>query len=100
MIIVQPKDINAKQHFFNGFDNSEREIPASWIVHFCQVRARGWEPFTKDDIERFYNGYGYTNFWFNGLIEPKYGIVLIGSVYHIEHNFVARCWLASPVECS
>lgn len=94
---IQPQDIDASKHFFDAFDNMETEISARWIVKFCQSRGRGWEPFTRDEIERFHNEHGFVDFWFNKL-GPENGVRFEGDIVHIEHEFVARCWKASPAQ--
>jgi len=97
-IKIQPNDINAKQHFFDAFNNHETEISAGWIVRFCQGRGRRWEPFPLAELERFYNARGHKDFWFNRLLNPGNGVRLEDGTVYIEHEFVARCWKASPVE--
>ena len=99
MGLIEPNDINTKQHFWNAFDNREREISARWIVSFCQERGCGWEPFTLNDIEQFYNTRGgYVNFRFNGLVDPQYGIEKVSDEYHIKHEFIVKCYLVSPAK--
>ena len=101
MIPIRPEHIDATRHFFDAFDNNEREISAAWIVRFCQERGKGWEPFTREDIEQYYQGRGHRDFWFNGLDEyPRYGIVKReqDGRYEIRPQFVARCYGASPAE--
>lgn len=94
---IQPSDIDTTKHFWDAFGNMETEISARWIVRFCQSRGRGWKQFSRDEIERFYNGYGFTDFRFNKL-GPENGIRFEGDTVHIEHEFVARCWKASSVQ--
>ena len=95
---VQPNDINASQHFYNAFDNMEREVTARWIVMFCQQRGTGWKPFTLTEIEQFYNDKGHRAFQFNGIVSSEYGIMRLDNLYHIRHSFIGRCYLASPAE--
>jgi len=97
-IKIQPNDINARRHFYDAFNNHETEISARWIVRFCQERGRGWEPFPLTELEQFYNERGFTNFWFNRLLESGNGVRLEDGTVYIEQEFIARCWKASPVE--
>lgn len=94
--VCQPKDINAKAHFYDAFGHLETEISAGWIVRFCQERGKGWEPFSKAEIEAFYQSKGlHDGFLFNGLdtqgfIEKK------DEMYYITPDFVSRCFRSSP----
>lgn len=94
--VIKPSDIDTSPslHWFGAFGKMEREISARWIVRFCQSRGN-WEPFTYENVERFYNDGGYEGFVFNGLIDPGYGIRQDGDLYHIENEFVRRVckWL-------
>lgn len=116
---INPNDINRQQHFWDTFDNNETEISADWIVRFCQQRGGGWENFTYDEINGYYqqrlrikkpNFQG--NFSFNRLTGESYTHVSIhgnsirrdppviidngdGS-YTITSDFIERCYKASP----
>ena len=72
---IQPNHINTDpttgpegEHFFDAFNNTETELSARWLVRFAQQRDSGWEPFTLDEIETFYNEGGYKGFAFNRLV--------------------------------
>lgn len=97
---IRPEHINADRHMYGAFGKTETEISAGWIVRFCQWRAErfpqyckqgGWEPFTRVEIDNFSG----EDFYFNGLDEKF--VVLFDGVYRITHEFVATCFLASPV---
>lgn len=87
---ILPSHINAEEHLFEAFGKMETEISAGWIVRFCQQRGLGWAPFTKAEIDKFSG----EDFWFNRL-DDKF-VVLSNGLYHITHEFVARCFLSSP----
>ena len=99
---IQPKDIDTSKHFFDAFGSSEREVSAGWIVRFCQDRELGWTPFTYNEIDAFYGAKGFRNFRFNGL--QDYGVApadrnpVDNPEYIISHEFVSRCYKASPAE--
>lgn len=105
---VQPDGIDTSRHFWDAFDHSETEISARWLVRFAQAHGRGWEPFTAEQIEQFYqeeSGGKLRNFSFNRLIEPgwSYGrpgerelkgggwIVKNGDLLYFTPDFVLRC---------
>jgi hypothetical protein len=94
--VIKPTDIDTSPglHWFDTFDKQEREISARWIARFCQERGT-WDPFTQEEIEAFYRAGGYKSFWWNGLVDPEYGIAKRGDLYHIENEFVRRLckWL-------
>lgn len=96
MDVIRPSyiDTSPDLHWFDTFGKMEREISARWIVRFCQERGN-WGPFTQAEIEAFYNAGGYRGFWWNGLIDPEFGIRKEGDLYHIENEFVRRVakWL-------
>lgn len=66
---VSPSDIDASSHLYNAFGHTETEISAGHIVRFCQERG-SWGPFTRREIEEFYNRSGHKDFWFNRLVDP------------------------------
>jgi hypothetical protein len=95
---LSPDHINIGQHFFDGFNNREREISARWIVEFCQKRGLGWQSFTADDINAFYHDKGRPEtetFSFNGLPSDGY-LVLKDGRYHFTHEFISSCFRAAP----
>jgi hypothetical protein len=52
---IRPSDIDASQPFFGGtFGTGEAEIAAQYIVRFCQRNGNSWRPFTKEQIQAFY----------------------------------------------
>jgi len=88
---IIPQDIDTSQHFFDCFDNLEREVSARYIVQMCQQHGN-WEPFTLEDINTFYTEHGPGDgFWFNGLVSAKYGIRKESGRYVIEQAFIKRC---------
>lgn len=118
---ITPNDISINQHFWDAFGNNETEVSAHWIVRFCQERGTGWEPFTYDEINSFYQANCKAkhpgNFTFNRLIPGvhkhmtaqsfPYGetrdnnaVITVdsGGHYHITAKFVAACYKSSPVE--
>lgn len=115
---IRPEQIDCTRHFFDAFDNMETEISAKWIVKFAQARARGWAPFSYEDINGFYSrtikdGYRFNRLVnpemvppslaraFAGIIEPRVPvgggwIVKIDELYYITDEFVRRCFKSSP----
>ncbi len=117
---IQPKDINAKGHFWDAFDNVETEVSARYIVRLCQEKG-GWSPFTREEIEKFYQRSGYVNFCFNRLVDPEMvplslvrafagcreplvpmggGWVILGEdgKYRVTEDFIRRCHKSSPAQ--
>ena len=93
--LPQPRDINAGRHFWNSFDNREREISAGWIVELCQ-RNGSWRPFTLDELQAFYSKTHNENFWFNGLDHLGYVVLGEDGLYRVTAEFVRRCYKSSP----
>jgi hypothetical protein len=93
---ILPNDINTNQHFWNAFGQCEKEITAKWIVKYMQ-QENEWKPFTKDDIEKFYNKGGYFNFYFNGLIDGQH-IIENGDYLEVTPLFIVKCYQSSPVK--
>lgn len=74
----KPEDLQTTEHYWDTFGNSETEVSARWIVRFCQARGKGWEPFTYDEINDFYQRERKnTNdrFTFNQLVEGTHNHV-------------------------
>lgn len=94
---IKPEHINITQHFYDAFGNMiETEISASYIVRLCQ-KLGGWVPFTKGDIEKFYNDVsGFKNFSFNRLLFNDYIIKMKDGKFHITRAFVEECFKSSP----
>jgi len=96
--VCEPLDINAKVHLFDSFNNKETEISAGWIVRFCQQRKKGWEPFSYEDIDRYYKSRGRKEkFWFNRLVTSGF-ILKEDDKYIITPGFVYRCHKSSPAK--
>ena len=105
---IQPCDIDTPPggHFWGAFNNYETEVSARYIVRLCQARG-GWQPFTLDEIEAFYNK---SDFTFNRLVRPgtaysiTKGYYQIGGGWIIEQNgqyfvtddFIRRCYNSAP----
>ena len=95
---IQPRHINAKRHFWDAFGNNETEISAGYIVRLCQ-KLGGWVPFTREQIEAFYNEAGHTDFWFNRLRGQRTeDFIVLGEdgKFRVTHEFIARCHKSSP----
>lgn len=93
--IMTPEDIDTTRLFFGAFGKTETKVSANWIVRFCQERGCGWEPFTFEEIEAFYNERGHHDFWFNALV-PSWIEKDSFGVYSITKDFVQRCYTSSP----
>jgi hypothetical protein len=113
---IQPKDIKTTLglHFFDAFDNSETEVSAKWLVRLAQEKG-GWFPFTREEIEAFYNKGGHKGFWFNRLVEAERTrrnpwseayydgggwIIKEDDFYFFTDDFIKRCHKSSPVNPS
>lgn len=101
---IQPEHINVTHHFWDAFGNRETEISANWLVHFAQQRGQGWAPFSEPDIQKFYWGNSSNHsFRFNALtvtpLTHKPITQDAAGLYHFTHEFVSRCFIASPA-CS
>lgn len=105
---IIPSDIPMSRHLFDAYGNAETEISARCIIRMCQQRE-SWEPFTSDDIERFYQEGGWKDgFCFNQLVDPGTGFGINGSYpigggwivkregkYHVTTAFVEAAYKAS-----
>lgn len=104
---IQPRDINAREHFWNAFENHETEVSAGYIVRMCQEKG-SWFPFTMDEIQEHYDKAGHAeSFSFNALVNPMTkrqfgggshvvpgGYLVQGDDgrYYITVEFVLRCF--------
>jgi len=95
---IQPQQIDATKHLWEAFGHHETEVSAGWIVRLCQ-KLGSWGPFTKQQLEAFYNEGGHKNFWFNGLDSDGY-IVVHGEQCQVTHEFVSKCFQTSPAVSS
>jgi aminoglycoside/choline kinase family phosphotransferase len=86
LIPQNPQQIDISRHFYDAFGHIESEISARWIVRFCQKKGN-WEPFTKEEIEEFYNAGGFVDFRFNHLISGRWIDERDGK-YHITQAFL------------
>lgn len=65
----------------------------------CVRNENGWVPFTEEDIKEFYTRRGPGDgFWWNRLLSQEF-IVEKDGLYFVTHQFIARCFTASPVSC-
>lgn len=118
----RPEEIDASQHFWDSFGNAETEISARDIVAFCQDRDQGWQPFTYEAINTFYQqrckAKSPGNFTFNRLVEGTHSHMTAQSFpqgeqrsnnaviaendgrYYITQKFVDRCYKSSPQKLS
>ena len=92
---ITPNDIDVREHFVGAFGRCESETSANFLVRFAQYRNEGWLPFTKNDIEKFYNGEGHIDFEFNTLI--PYYIKKKKGIYYFTTYFVENCYKSSPM---
>ena len=100
MCPIRPEHIDIRNHFMDTiWQNSETEGSANWLVYFAQSRG-SWTPFTRDDMNNFYNKHHDGKFIFNKLF-PTY-IQLItkptdeGDYYACTLEFVGICYSVSP----
>jgi hypothetical protein len=87
---IRPCHINAKGNIC-AFGDAGQNWSACLIVRFYQKRGN-WKPFTKAQIDAEIGG----DFCFNGLNADGF-IVSIDGKYLVTHEFVSRCFAASPV---
>lgn len=99
VLSITPEDIKIKEHLWDAFGHYETEISAAWLIRFALERGKGWEPFTRSEIETFYNQDGFRNFGFNRLIsggfitEVKAGTVgVTEDTYHYTELFISRAY--------
>ena len=86
---IQPDQIDTPQggHFWDAFGNSETEVSARYVVRLCQEKG-GWYPFTREEIEEFYNKSGHQNFWFNWLVHPGTAYSITGGSYQVGGGWI------------
>lgn len=94
VLTITPDDIKITKHMFDAFGHYETEVSAEWLVKFAQKRGNGWEPFTQQEIEAFYNSKGLTGFGFNRLIREGH-IRDNGKHFEFTDGFIARCYEAT-----
>ncbi len=98
---IAPGHIGIDEHFFEAFGNTQTEVSARWIVRLCQDRG-GWLPFTKEEIDAF----GKHKFCFNRLNSGRvdcaddFVVLCADGLYRVTHEFIATCFLWSPVTAS
>lgn len=120
---IRPEDIDASEHLWNTFDHTETEISAGWIIRFFQERGMGWQPFTREEINAFYQRKYNHEFVFNRLVEPEMippslvrafaghrdplvpaggGWIVLGDDgrYRVTDDFIERCHRSSPIKAA
>jgi hypothetical protein len=76
--VFQPEHFVLPEHYWDTFGHTQTEISAKWVMRFLQDRGKGWEPFTYDEINNFYNtkriasGCEREKFTFNRLLPGKH----------------------------
>lgn len=122
---VKPSDINAAEHMWEAFGNTETDVSAGYIVRLMQEKG-DWVPFTYGELNAFYqktckpSGGGYIeNYIFNHLIGPfeQYNArelwtehldVVVperehtgryedGDVFRVTDEFVFRCYRSAAI---
>ena len=83
---IEPKHIDATEHFWDAFDKNEKEQSAHWIVLCCQKQG-SWHPFSEADLG--------DDFPFNGLDDEEH-ITVADNTVTVHHKFIAKCFLSSP----
>jgi len=98
---IEPVDIDASKHLWDAFGNMETEISAGWIVRFCQ-QQNSWEPFSVEDLERFYHEKlgKVESFHFNRLVtgggSAPATVEIKDGMVHVLPGFIYRCYESSP----
>lgn len=95
---IQPSHINAGDHLWEAFGNSETEISAGYIVRLCQKRG-GWLPFTKKDIDAFSkHDFRFNHLHVHGRDKDEYNVVRLSDdeQYYVTHEFISACFKSSP----
>ena len=94
---IQPQNISGK-YFPEAFCNVATEMAAVCLILFCQEK-NSWAPFKKKEI----NSFCMHEFYFYGLCPEndeanEDNLIILGEngLYHFTHEFVARCFAASP----
>ena len=102
--LIKPSYIDTSKHFFNAFDNAQREVSANWVVRFCQVcNNDSWQDFALSNLQAFYEeALPNQKFHFNGLDminlsinRPTYGVIVDCDRVIIHNRFVAACYQAA-----
>ena len=94
VMTITPDDIKITRHLFDAFGHYETEVSAQWLVLFAQERGKGWEPFTHEEIEAFYNKSRRYNFSFNHLYRDGF-IEVRDHLHHFTEQFIANCYKAA-----
>jgi hypothetical protein len=120
---IQPENIDSSRRPSDAFDNIETEISAIWIIRFLQERGTGWDPFTFEEINAFYNRMIKGEYGFNRLVDPEMvppdlarafaghidrrvpvggGWIVLerDKKYYVTEDFVERCFKSNPKEKS
>jgi hypothetical protein len=85
--LVEPSEIDASKHLFGAFEHTETEVSAGYIIRMLQEVGE-WRPFTREEIEEFYQRSGHTDFWFNALVNPVNERLADGSSYQVGGGYV------------
>jgi hypothetical protein len=94
---IKPSHINiVNQVLYQGFDYPGKAISARAIVELCQRRG-SWAPFGICELNNVMSqvSIGAKSFYFNGL--DKDGLIVVkDDVCYLTHEFVTKCFFASP----
>ena len=94
---LQPHHIDTTRDQWEGFKNQATSYSALWLVMFFQQEREGrWRPFTLKEINCFYvsdirnNLFTFSLFGLAEILKEE------KEVWYITHEFIARCFRASP----
>jgi hypothetical protein len=96
--LLEPKDIDTDNHFWDAFSDNETEISARILVSYAQIK-NSWDSFTVEDIVKWKHDHGKlqsTTFYFNNLIKEEYIIDNKDDTYSFTLDFISRCYKSSP----
>lgn len=93
---IRPLHINAEEPFWDAFGNSEAEDAAAMVVRFCQSR-NSWSDFKLEDLQAFCSAQtGQPSSLSLEPLRPDLVLLMEDSRCRITHEFVVRCFRASP----
>jgi len=86
---IKPSSFQTTEHWFETFDNMERETSARLLVKYCQhLDPENWPEFIS---KKALNKWAKENFWFNGLDTLGF-ITRSGDKVKLNPEFIAKAY--------
>lgn len=95
---IKPLDIDTSRGIIRGFGHDKGgNEQACILVKFAQQRGKGWEDFTRKEIDEFFGGY-FRFYSLTSQVGNRRPYILDkDGKYSFTHFFVANCFDECPV---